>query len=332
MNIQNLPIHSSQDKRTLGTSGLQISPLVFGGNVFGWTVDKDTSFDLLDRFIDGGLNAIDTADMYSTWVPGNQGGESETIIGQWLKADLSRREKIVLITKVGAPLGPDDKGLSAQRIMAAAENSLRRLQTDCIDLYFSHYPDEHTPVEETLRAYEKLIQQGKVRAIGASNHSAAQLHDALRAADDNGLPRYEVLQPEYNLYDRASYEGDLRDLAGAENLGVITYYSLASGFLSGKYRSKQDLHKSARGGGIEKYLNTRGFGILDALDTVSEALGAQPSEVALAWLIARKGVTAPIASATSIVQVDSMIRATQLVLSADDISLLDKASEYKTAS
>lgn len=315
-------------KRSLGKTGLQIAPLVFGGNVFGWTVDQDTSFNLLDRFIGAGLNAIDTADMYSTWVPGNQGGESETIIGQWLKADASRREKIVLITKVGAPLGPDRSGLSAKRIISAAEDSLRRLQTDHIDLYFSHYPDDQTPVEETLRAYETLIQQGKVRAIGASNHSTAQLRAALDVAADAGLPRYDVLQPEYNLYDRASFEDELRDMALNENLGVISYYSLASGFLSGKYRSKGDLGKSVRGGGIEKYLDARGMRILAALDAVAKVHNAQPAEVALAWVMTRDGVTAPIASATSVEQVDSLIRATQLALTPADLALLEKASAY----
>ena len=313
-------------KRKLGKTDLQIAPLVFGGNVFGWTVDEATSFALLDRFIGAGLNAIDTADMYSSWVPGHQGGESETIIGHWFKADASRREKVTLITKVGAPLGPDRSGLSAKRIMSAAEDSLRRLQTDHIDLYLSHYPDEQTPVEETLRAYETLIQQGKVRAIGASNYSAEQLREALKVAGNAGLPRYEVLQPEYNLYDRASYEATLRDVAMAEQLGVITYYSLASGFLTGKYRSKGDLGKSVRGSGVGKYLDARGLRILDALDTVAKTQGAQPAEVALAWLITREGVTAPIASATSIEQVDSLVRATQLTLTAADIALLDQAS------
>lgn len=313
-------------KRKLGKTNLQIAPLVFGGNVFGWTVDKDTSFALLDRFVDAGLNAIDTADAYSAWVPGHQGGESETIIGQWLKADASRREKVVLITKVGAPLGPDRSGLSAKRIMSGVEDSLRRLQTDHIDLYFSHYPDEQTPVEESLRAYETLIQQGKVRAIGASNHSPEQLREALKVAANAGLPRYEVLQPEYNLYDRAGYEGELRDVAKAEQLGVITYYSLASGFLTGKYRSKDDLGKSVRGGGVEKYLDARGLRILDALDTVAKAHGAQPAEVALAWVITREGVTAPIASASSVKQVDSLIRATQLALTSADLALLEDAS------
>ncbi|MGY0558509.1 MULTISPECIES: aldo/keto reductase [unclassified Lysobacter] len=313
-------------KRTLGKTGLQIAPLVFGGNVFGWTADKDTSFAMLDRFIGAGLNAIDTADAYSAWVPGNEGGESETIIGQWFKADISRRDKVVLITKVGSPLGPDRSGLSAKRIVGAAEDSLRRLQTDRIDLYLSHYPDEQTPVEESLRAYETLIKQGKVRAIGASNHSAAQLREALDVAGNAGLPRYDVLQPEYNLYDRAGYDGELRDVAMAEQLGVITYFSLASGFLTGKYRSKDDLGKSVRGGGVEKYLDARGLRILAALDAVAKARNAKAAEVALAWLIAREGVTAPIASATSVEQVDGLIRATRLTLTATDIASLDDAS------
>jgi len=313
-------------KRPLGRTGLEIAPLVFGGNVFGWTVDQQTAFTLLDRFVEGGLNAVDTADAYSTWVPGNQGGESETIIGNWFKASPARREKIVLITKVGAQLAEDKKGLSAKRIAEAAENSLRRLQTDYIDLYLSHRPDPETPVDETLRAYENLIRQGKVKAIGASNYNAAQLGEALTIASKQGLPRYEVLEPEYNLYDRSGYEGELRDLCIEEGLGVITYYSLASGFLSGKYRSHDDLGKSVRGRGASKYLNDRGFRILRALDSVAEAHGAAPAEVALAWLIAREGVTAPIASATNVQQVDSLIRAAQLTLSISDIEMLSAAS------
>jgi len=313
-------------RRRLGKTDLQIGPLVLGGNVFGWTADQATSFALLDRFIDAGLNAVDTADVYSVWAPGNQGGESETIIGRWFKDNARRREKTLLITKVGAPFGPDRSGLSAKRIMAAAEESLRRLQTDRIDLYFSHRPDEKVPVEESLRAYDTLIRQGKVRAIGASNHSAAQLRQALDASTAAGLPRYEVLQPEYNLYNRAGFEGPVRDLAMSESLGVITYYSLASGFLSGKYRSKDDLGKSVRGGNLGKYLDARGARILQALDEVAEANGAQPAEVALAWLIARDGVTAPIASATSLDQIESLIRATQLRLTAQDIELLSAAS------
>jgi len=313
-------------KRPLGGSGLEIAPLVFGGNVFGWTADQATSFSLLDRFVDAGLDAIDTADVYSAWVPGNQGGESETIIGNWLAAQPSRRDRCVIITKAGAALKEKGGGLSAANLVASAEASLRRLQTDRIDLYLSHYPDPVTPIEETLRAYETLVQQGKVRAIGASNYDAEQLRAALAASAQAGLPRYEVIQPEYNLYDRGSYEGPLRDLAIAEGLGVITYYSLASGFLSGKYRSKEDLGKSPRGARVGKYLNARGERIIAALDEVAKAHGAAPAEVALAWLIAREGVTAPIASATSIEQLDSLVRATRLQLSASDLARLEAGS------
>lgn len=311
-------------KRELGTTGISISPLVFGGNVFGWTADKQRSFELLDRFVEAGFETIDTADMYSTWVPGNQGGESETIIGEWMNAR-GNRDSIVLITKVGMEM-PQGKGLSATWIEQAVEASLRRLQTDRIDLYFSHVFDTDVPVDETLRAYERLVSAGKVRAIGASNHSAEQLAAALKVSDKEGLPRYGVLQPEYNLYDRASYDGSLRDLAIAEGMGVITYFSLASGFLTGKYRSASDLDKSPRGGGIERYLDERGLRILSALDKVSEAHNAEPAEVALAWLIARAGVTAPIVSATRLEQLDSLIRSTRLSLSSADIGALDHAS------
>lgn len=315
-----------QWNRKLGRTDLQIAPLVLGGNVFGWTADKNESFAILDRFVGAGLNAIDTADMYSAWVPGHQGGESESIIGEWLKAEPSRRDKVVLITKVGMETGTAPAGLSAQRIAQAVEDSLRRLQTDRIDLYFSHAPDEKTPHQESLAAYDRLIKAGKVRAIGASNYSAAQVRDALKVAADAGLTRYEVLQPELNLYDRAGYEGELRDLAVAEQLGVITFYSLASGFLTGKYRSKDDLSKSVRGGGVAKYLDDRGMRILDALDTVAKAHNVQPAEVALAWIIAREDVTAPIASASRVEQVDNLIKATELTLTDADKALLDKAS------
>lgn len=311
-------------KKTLGNSGLKISPLVFGGNVFGWTADKKRSFELLDRFVEAGLETIDSADMYSTWIPGNSGGESETIIGEWM-ASRGNRDRVVLITKVGMEV-PDGKGLSAAWIERAVEDSLRRLQTDHIDLYFSHIFDETVPVEETLQAHERLIKAGKVRAIGASNHSAEQLASALQVAQANGLPRYEVLQPQYNLYDRAGYDGGLRDLAMTEGLGVLTYYSLASGFLTGKYRSRDDLQKSPRGGGIEAYLDARGLRILAALDEVAKSRDAALAEVALAWLIARPGVTAPIASATSLEQLESIIRSTCLTLSATDIARLDQAS------
>lgn len=312
--------------RPLGRSGLRIAPLVFGANVFGWTVDQATAFRLLDRFVDAGLNAVDTADVYSRWVPGNKGGESETMIGNWLKASPARRSQVVLITKVGATPGPDGKGLSAKSIAAGVEGSLRRLQTDHIDLYLSHRPDANTPIEETLRAHQSLIQAGKVRAIGSSNSTAVGLREALDTAAAKGLPRYEVEQPEYNLCERKKFEGPLRDLCIAEGLGVIVYYSLASGFLSGKYRSKADLAKSARASGVEKYLADHGFRVLKGLDAVAKAHCAKPAEVALAWLIAREGVTAPIASATNIDQVDSLVRATQLNLSAEEIQSLTAAS------
>ena len=312
-------------KRALGQTGLEIAPLVFGGNVFGWTADEKTSFDLLDRFVDAGFNAIDTADAYSRWVPGNKGGESETIIGKWMK-DRKSRDKVVVVTKVGSDMGQGRKDLSAAYIEKAVEDSLRRLQIEAIDLYLSHWPDPTTPYEETLGAYDRLIKAGKVRAIGASNLDAGQLRAALDMAKLRGLPRYEVLQPEYNLYDRASYDGKLRELCMAEGLGVITYYSLASGFLSGKYRSQADLGKSARGGGVKKYLDARGLRILGALDEVAARHDAKPAEAALAWIIARPGVTAPIASATSLEQMESLIRSVSLKLTGADIKALDEAS------
>ena len=312
-------------KRALGQTGLEIAPLVFGGNVFGWTADEKTSFDLLDRFVDAGFNAIDTADAYSRWVPGNKGGESETIIGKWMK-DRKNRDKVVVITKVGSDMGQGRKDLSAAYIEKAVEDSLHRLQIEAIDLYLSHWPDPTTPYEETLGAYDRLIKAGKVRAIGASNLDAGQLRAALDMAKLRGLPRYEALQPEYNLYDRASYDGKLRELCMAEGLGVITYYSLASGFLSGKYRSQADLGKSARGSGVKKYLDARGLRILGALDEVAARHDATPAEAALAWIIARPGVTAPIASATSLEQMESLIRSVSLKLTGADIKALDEAS------
>lgn len=314
--------------RTLGTTGLQIPALVFGGNVFGWTVDEKQSFSLLDALLERGLTAIDTADVYSAWAPGNKGGESETIIGKWLAAHPGARDSVTLFTKVGSDLGePGKKGLSARWITEAVEDSLRRLQTDHIDLYFSHWPDSETPYEETLGAYEKLLKAGKIRAVGASNLNAGQLQASLTVADEKGLPRYQVLQPEYNLYDRESFEGALQDLTVRENIGVVTYYSLASGFLSGKYRSEKDLSQSQRGQGVGKYLNDRGFRILDALDEVAAAHDVKPAEVALAWLIAQPGVNAPIASATKIPQVDSFVTALSLTLSADEIAALNNAGK-----
>jgi aryl-alcohol dehydrogenase-like predicted oxidoreductase len=311
-------------KRPLGRSGIQISPLVLGGNVFGWTADKARSMEILDRFVDAGLETIDTADVYSMWVPGNKGGESETIIGEWIEARRAR-DRIVLITKVGYNL--DKGGLAAAHIERAIEDSLRRLRTDHVDVYFSHKPDPATGHEETLRAHEKLIKAGKVRTIGASNFDAGLMRETLDVAAANGLPRYEVIQPGYNLYDRRDFDGPLRELAVAGGLGVITYFSLAKGFLSGKYRSQGDLGQSQRGEGVSAYMNERGFRILAGLDDISGRHGATPAEVALAWIMAQPGITAPIASATSLPQLESLIRATKLSLSADEVMLLDRLGE-----
>lgn len=312
-------------KRPLGRTGLAIAPLVFGGNVFGWTADEAMSFALLDRFVDAGFDAVDTADVYSAWAPGHVGGESETIIGKWMKARGSRA-KITLITKVGSPMGEGKKGLSARYIPEAVEASLKRLQTDVIDLYLSHWPDPETPYEETLGAYEKLVKAGKVRAIGCSNLDADQLKSSLAAAKAHGLPRYEVLQPEYNLHDRAKFEGPLADLCLAEDIGVITYFSLAKGFLSGKYRSEADLGKSPRGErSVKPYLAPRGFRILQALDDMAAAKGVKPAEVAVAWLMHKKAVTAPIASATTLEQMESLVRSAQVTLSHQDMAQLDAA-------
>jgi len=317
----------AMETRALGKTGLSIAPLVLGGNVFGWTIDEAQSFTILDAFVDHGFNAIDTADVYSAWAPGNSGGESETIIGRWLRARPGLRDKVVLFTKVGSDLGqPGQKGLSERWILQAVEGSLARLGVDAIDLYLSHWPDPETPYEETLGAYEKLLSAGKVKAIGASNLDAAQLGEALAVARDKGLPAYQALQPEYNLYDRDSYDGALRDLCIREGPGVVTYYSLASGFLSGKYRSKADLGQSARGGGVAKYLDARGERILAALDEVGGRHGAHPAEIALAWLMAREGVTAPIASATRVGHVESFARAAALQLTDEDRAALDAAS------
>ncbi|MGA8714743.1 MAG: aldo/keto reductase [Roseiarcus sp.] len=311
--------------RRLGRTDLNIAPMVLGGNVFGWTADKATSFAVLDRFAAAGLSAVDTADAYSSWVPGNHGGESETIIGEWMKARGTRGRTIV-ITKVGSPMGKGKEGLSARYIEEAVEASLRRLQTDVIDLYLSHWPDQATPFDETLGAYQRLIEKGKIRWCGASNLTVALLEAAIAAAKARGGPRYEVLQPEYNLADRHGFENGLADLCLREDIGVITYFSLAKGFLSGKYRSEEDLTKSPRGGGVKAYLNPRGFRILDALEATAKRHKAKPAEVALAWLIARPAVTAPIASATSIEQVDSLVRATELTLSDTDMAALNEAS------
>jgi len=310
-------------KRRIGHSELQVAPLMFGGNVFGWTADEATSFSILDAFVDAGLDFIDTADVYSAWAPGNHGGESEAIIGKWLQRS-GKRDRIVLATKVSKH--PQRKGLSAANIQAAVEDSLRRLQTDYIDVYFSHDDDTATPLAETLGAYQRLIEAGKVRVIGASNHSGARVEEALALSRQYGLPEYQVLQPEYNLYDRAGYETDLEPVALAYQLGVVVYWSLASGFFSGKYRSKEDLADKARGSRVEKYLNERGLRILGALDRVAARHASTPASVALAWLIARPSVTAPIASATSLRQLESLVAAVHLTLTGSDIRELDDAS------
>lgn len=316
---------SSPDLRPLGRSGLRVRPLAFGGNVFGWSADEPTSFALLDAFAGAGFGLIDTADVYSAWVPGNRGGESETIIGRWL-ARRGRRDDVVIATKV-AKWG-ERPGLSPDNIARAAEDSLRRLQVETIDLYFAHEDDARVPIADTLGAFARLVEQGKVRAIGASNFSAPRLAEALEVSARHGLPRYEVLQPEYNLYDRIGYEAELEPLAREHGLGVVAYYALASGFLSGKYRSPEDAAKSsARGAGVvEKYLNPRGERILAALDGIAAAHRATPAQVALAWLIARPGLTAPIASATGTAQLQELIAAAELALSADEVAALDAAS------
>ena len=313
-------------KRNLGTSGLKVSTLCFGGNVIGWTADEPTSFRLLDAVAESGCNFIDTADVYSRWVPGNLGGESETIIGKWLKRR-GGRDQLVIATKVGKPMAPDRKGLSAAYIRRAVEDSLKRLRTDYIDLYQSHDDDQTTPLEETLGAYDRLIRAGKVRYIGASNYSAARLAEALQVSARNRLPAYVSLQPEYNLYDRAGYEAELEPLCRGKRVGVIGFYSLASGFLTGKYRSADDAGKSQRGAKAQGYLTERGKRILAALDEVAAQYRANPTRVALAWLIARPGVTAPIASATSLAQLHDLTEATRLALAPAAIRLLDRASE-----
>ncbi|WP_077994365.1 aldo/keto reductase [Bartonella choladocola] len=315
--------------RALGNTGFNIVPLVFGCNVFGWTLDEKQSFKMLDAISESGLNAIDTADAYSTWVEGNKGGESETIIGNWLKQNPSKRDKFYIFTKVGSDMGiAGHKGLSARWIEQAVEDSLRRLHVEFIDLYQSHWFDPETPFEETLEAYSKLLKAGKIRAIGCSNITAEQLEQAMIVAKNNNLPSYQTLQPEYNLYDRNTFEGSLADTARKYGLGVITYYSLASGFLSGKYRSKEDLAGHKRGSRVEKYLNPRGMRILDALDTISEKHNAKQAEIALAWLIAKPAVTAPIASATKIDQLSSLVKAVTINLNNEDIEILDQASRY----
>jgi aryl-alcohol dehydrogenase-like predicted oxidoreductase len=312
------------DTRKIGNTDIAIAPLVLGGNVFGWSIDEAASFVVLDAFVAEGLQGIDTADVYSAWVPGNGGGESETIIGRWL-AKSGKRNDVVVATKVAK--WPKHKGLSPANIAAAADESLKRLGIERIDLYFAHEDDASVPLEDTLGAFARLIEAGKVRAVGASNYSGQRLAEALAVSAKHGLPRYEVVQPEYNLVARKAYEKDIEPVVRREKLGVVCYYALASGFLSGKYRSEADLSKSkARGGSVQKYLNAHGLRVLAALDSIASAHRATPAQVALAWLMARPGITAPIASATSAEQVRDIAAATRLSLSADEISELDAAS------
>ncbi len=316
-------------KRALGRSGLQIPPLTFGGNVFGWTVDEAGTFSLLDALVDAGLNFIDTADVYSRWVPGNQGGESEALIGKWLRRS-GKRDRVLIATKVGMEMGPDAKGLAPAYIRRSLDASLARLQTDHVDLYQSHKDDPDTPLTDTLGEYAKLMEAGKVRAIGASNYTAVRLSEALIASERHNLPRYESIQPEYNLYSREPFEGHLQALVKAQDLGTINYYALASGFLSGKYRSPADVGKSARGKKIvDTYLNERGYRILKALDEVAEDAGCTPAQAALAWQIAQPGITSPIVSATSLTQLDELVKAASLALTRDQLARLSLASDWR---
>ena len=313
------------ERRRLGNSGLEVAPLAFGGNVFGWTADEATSFALLDGFVAGGGNLIDTADAYSIWVPGHKGGESETVIGNWLKKR-GGRDRVIIATKAGWDIGAGGKGLSKAHINKSIELSLRRLKTDYVDLYQAHRDDPDAPLEETMDAFAGLVAQGKVRAIGASNYGAPRLAQALAVSDRSGLPRFQSLQPLYNLVERAAFESELEPLCLKEGLGVIPYYSLASGFLTGKYRSEKDLGKSPRGGGVKKYLNERGLRVLTALDEIAARLKATQAQVALAWLMARPSVTAPIASATSAAQLQELLGAMTLKLDRDAIGQLNRAS------
>lgn len=313
--------------KKFGKSDLMVAPIAFGGNVFGWTLNEQESFKILDALIDSGFNFIDTADTYSTWVPGNSGGESETIIGKWLQKR-GRRDDVVISTKLGGEMGENKKGLSAKYISEAVEASLKRLETDYIDLYQSHYDDQDTPVSETMEAFDKLIKEGKVRYIGTSNLSAARILESNKFARENNLSPYISLQPLYNLFDRDTFEKEYQELVKEEELAVMNYYALASGFLTGKYRSEDDLNKSQRGGGIKKYLNERGFGILKAMDKVAETYGVPLSQIALAWLMNKPYITTPIASATNEKQLKELVSASGLTLNSSDMEILDKASAH----
>jgi aryl-alcohol dehydrogenase-like predicted oxidoreductase len=308
--------------RPLGRSGLSTAPLIFGGNVFGWTADEATSHRLLDAFVDGGFNAVDTADVYSAWVPGHAGGESESVIGRWLKAR-GRRDDVLILTKVA--MWPAQPGLSAANIAVAVEGSLKRLQTDHIDLYQAHQDDAATPIEETLEAFDRLVKAGKVRAIGASNFSPERLSASLKTSQALGLARYETIQPKFNLHDRDEVEGPLAELAAREGLGIIPYYGLAAGFLTGKYRTEADLEGRSRGRTVKQYLTARGLKILAALDAAAETVGASPAQVALAWIMAHPGVTAPLASATSVEQLSELMGAARLTLPTEVIAALNAA-------
>jgi aryl-alcohol dehydrogenase-like predicted oxidoreductase len=312
-------------KRTLGHSSIKVAPLMFGGNVFGWTLDEAKSFEILDAFVAAGFDFIDTADVYSRFIPGNQGGESETILGKWMKAR-GNRSQVILSTKVGMDMGEGQQGLSKAYIFKAIENSLRRLQTDYIDLYQAHLDDENTPLTETLEAFDQLIKQGKVRVIGASNYTPERLEEALQVSKDNHLAAYQSLQPLYNLYDRAAYEDGLQAVCQKHGLGVIPYFSLASGFLTGKYRNAADFENSSRGAMTKRYLDARGLRILAALDAVAKDKKTTPAVIALAWLMARPTITAPIASATSLPQLQDLIHATEMSLDQAAIELLNQAS------
>lgn len=314
-------------KRPLGDSNVQIAPIMLGGNVFGWTVDEATSFGILDAFVDRGFNGIDTADIYSRWAPGHKGGESETILGAWL-ARSGKRDRVVLATKVGMDMGEGRKGLKAAYIKESVEGSLRRLRTDHIDLYQSHQDDESTPMDETLKAYAELIQEGKVRLIGASNYKGSRLTQAMEAGGNPGLARYVTLQPNYNLHTRQDYETDLAPVVARYGLSVIPYFSLAAGFLTGKYRTREDAAGSKREGMVGKYFDARGEKILKALTAVSGETGAAQASIALAWLLAQPHIAAPIASATSITQLESLFSAADLKLSADQLKRLSEASSY----
>jgi aryl-alcohol dehydrogenase-like predicted oxidoreductase len=314
------------ERRKLGRSGLTVAPLVLGTNVFGWTANEETAFALLDRFLDQGFNAIDTADVYSSWVPGHTGGESETIIGNWMKRR-GTRDRMLIATKVGWDMGPGRSGLSKRYILEAADASLRRLQTDYIDLYQAHKDDPDTPLDETMEAFVRLIAQGKVRAIGASNYEAPRLQEMLDTSARLSIPRIESLQPLYNLYDRAAFEGSLEDLCARQELGVIPYFSLAAGFLTGKYRSPDDLEQSARGARtVKRYLNERGLRIVEGLEQVAARYDATAGQIAIAWLLARPSITAPIASATSLAQLDELLAATRITLDSEALAMLNTAS------